>query len=105
MRRGYSVFEPYYFCELLGSGPILSFILMLITVILNMRQIRQVAEALNVKRRKCLKVNLKTVVLQWLNFSVILFSTVILIVGFRNSCEAFRVFVEDKIYTKHETRH
>lgn len=96
-------FGPYYFCELLGSGYVLSFILMVITVILNVRQIRQVAEAFNVtvlKRRKCLKVNLKTVALQWINFSVILILTVILTVGFRNSCEAFRVFVEDKIYTK-----
>ena len=44
--------------------------------------------------------NLKTVVFQWLNFSVILILTVILTVGLRNSCEDFRVFVEDTIYTK-----
>ena len=77
--------------------------MMLITVILNLRQIKEVAKASSMtvlKSLKCLKVNPMTVVLQWINFSVILILSVILTVGFRVSCEAFRVFVEDKIDTK-----
>ena len=77
--------------------------MMLITVILNLRQIKEVAKASSMtvlKSWKCLKVNSMTVVLQWINFSVILFLSVILTVGFRTSCEAFRVFVEDKIDAK-----
>ena len=41
-----------------------------------------------------------TVALQWVNFLVILILSVILTVGFRASCDAFRVFVEEKIDKK-----
>ena len=77
--------------------------MMLITVILNLRQIKEVAKASSMtalKSLNCLKVNPMTVVLQWINFSVILILSVILTVGFRASCEAIRVFVEKKIDTK-----
>ena len=96
-------YGPYYFCELLGSGHILCFLLMLITVIVNLRQIKNVVKTSNLtvlKSWKCLKVKQMTVALQWINFSVILILSVILTASFRASCDAFRVFVEEKIDKK-----
>jgi len=96
-------YGSYYYCELLGSGQILSFLLMLVTAILNFMQIRKLITASGVpalKGWKYLKVKQKTIVLQWLNFSVILILSVILTVGFRASCDIFRIFVEDKIDKK-----
>ena len=96
-------YGPYYFCELLGSGHALCFLLVIITVILNLRQIKEVLKASNqtvLKSWKCLKVSQMTVALQWINFLVILILSVILTVGFRASCDAFRVFVEEKIDKK-----
>jgi len=76
---------------------------MLVTAILNFKQIRKLITASGVpalKGWKYIKVKQKTIVLQWLNFSVILILSVILTVGFRASCDIFRIFVEDKIDKK-----
>jgi len=96
-------YGSYYYCELLGSGHILSFLLMLVTAILNFKQIRKLITASGVpalKGLKYLKVKQKTTMLQWLNCSVMLILSVILTVGFRASCDIFRIFVEDKIDKK-----
>ena len=76
---------------------------MLVTAILNFKQIRKLITASGVpalKGWKYLKVKQKTIMLQWLNCSVILILSVILTVGFRASCDIFRIFVEDKIDKK-----
>ena len=73
---------------------------MLITVILNLKQIKQVVQCSSLsvlKSWKCIKVSQTTAVLQWVNFTVTAISSVILTLGFHVSCEALRVFVEDKI--------
>ena len=76
---------------------------MIITVIVNLRQIKNVVKTSNLtvlKSWKCLKVKQMTVALQWINFSVILILSVILTTSFKASCDAFRVFVEEKIDKK-----
>ena len=45
-------YGSYYYCELLGSGQILSFLLMLVTAILNFKQIRKLITASGVPALK-----------------------------------------------------